>query len=288
MLEVLLDTAIDSIKLLPFLFLAYFFMEYIEHKTSDKTKNIIQKSGKLGPFWGSLLGIFPQCGFSAMAANLYAGRIITLGTLIAVFLSTSDEMLPILLSEQAPIDVIFKILLTKLLVGIIAGFVIDLILGKLKKKKEENTISEVCEHEHCHCDEEGILKSSIKHTISIFVYIFVISLVLNTIIHFIGEDNLSNLILNKPILGPVIAGIIGLIPNCASSVLLTKLYLSQVISVSTMIAGLLVGAGVGILILCRVNKSAKENAKIIGLLYAIRSNCRNCFRSMWFANIGNI
>lgn len=269
MLEVLLDTAIDNIKLLPFLFLAYFFMEYIEHKTSDKTKNIIQKSGKLGPFWGSLLGIFPQCGFSAMAANLYAGRIITLGTLIAVFLSTSDEMLPILLSEQAPIDVIFKILLTKLLVGIIAGFVIDLVLGKLKKNKEENTISEVCEHEHCHCDEEGILKSSIKHTISIFVYIFVISLVLNTIIHFIGEDNLSNLILNKPILGPVIAGIIGLIPNCASSVLLTKLYMSQVISVSTMIAGLLVGAGVGILILCRVNKSAKENAKIIGLLYAI-------------------
>ena len=267
MLEVLLDTLKDSIKLLPFLFVAYLVMEYIEHKTTDKTKDVIQKSGKFGPFLGGILGIFPQCGFSAMAANLYAGRIITLGTLIAIFLSTSDEMLPILLSEAAPIDVILKILGIKLIVGIIVGFVIDLILRK--KQKQENKITEVCEHEHCHCEEEGVLKSSLKHTISVFIYIFIISFILNTVIYFIGEDNLSNLILNKPILGPIIAGIIGLIPNCASSVLLTKLYLSNVISVSCMLAGLLVGAGVGILILCKVNKNAKENAKIIGLLYVI-------------------
>lgn len=269
MLEVLLDTLKDSIKLIPFLFITYLVMEYIEHKTSDKTKDIIQKSGKFGPFFGSLLGIFPQCGFSAMAANLYAGRIITLGTLIAIFLSTSDEMLPILLSETAPIDVILKILLTKLIIGMIAGFIIDFVIRKVNKNKEENKISQVCEHEHCHCEEEGIFKSSIKHTVSIFLYILVISFILNTVIYFIGEDNLSNLILNKPILGPILAGIIGLIPNCASSVLLTKLYLSGVISVATMISGLLVGAGVGILILCRVNKNAKENAKIIGLLYGL-------------------
>lgn len=267
MLEVLLDTLKDSIKLLPFLFVAYLVMEYIEHKTTDKTKDVIKESGKFGPFLGGILGIFPQCGFSAMAANLYAGRIITLGTLIAIFLSTSDEMLPILLSEAAPIDVILKILGIKLIVGIIAGFAIDLILRK--KEKQENKITEVCEHEHCHCEEEGVLKSSLKHTISVFIYIFIISFILNTVIYFIGEDNLSNLILNKPILGPIISGIIGLIPNCASSVLLTKLYLSNVISVSCMLAGLLVGAGVGILILCKVNKNAKENAKIITLLYAI-------------------
>ncbi len=267
MLEVLLDTLKDSIKLLPFLFIAYLIMEYIEHKTSDKTKSIIQKSGKFGPFLGGLLGIFPQCGFSAMAANLYAGRIITLGTLIAIFLSTSDEMLPILLSEAAPIDVILKILGIKLIIGMIAGFIIDLILRK--KEKQENKITEVCEHEHCHCEEEGVLKSSIKHTLSVFIYIFIISLILNGVIYLIGEDNLSGLVLNKPILEPVISGIIGLIPNCASSVLLTKLYLSNVISVSCMLAGLLVGAGVGILILCKVNKNAKENAKIIALLYAI-------------------
>ncbi len=267
MLEVLLDTLKDSIKLLPFLFVAYLVMEYIEHKTTDKTKDVIQKSGKFGPFLGGILGIFPQCGFSAMAANLYAGRIITLGTLIAIFLSTSDEMLPILLSEAAPIDVILKILGIKLIVGIIVGFVIDLILRK--KENKENKIAEICEHEHCHCEEEGVIKSSLKHTISVFIYIFIISFILNTVIYFIGEDNLSNLILNKPILGPIIAGIIGLIPNCASSVLLTKLYLSNVISVSCMLAGLLVGAGVGILILCKVNKNAKKNAKIIGLLYVI-------------------
>lgn len=269
MLEVLIDTAVDSIKLLPFLFIAYVIMEYIEHKTSEKSKSIVQKSGKFGPFLGSILGIFPQCGFSAMAANLYAGRIITLGTLIAIFLSTSDEMLPILLSEAVPFDIILKILGIKLIIGMIAGVIIDFILRKFVKSEKEDKISEVCEHEHCHCEEGGILKSSIKHTISVFIYIFIISLILNIVIYFIGEDNLANFILNKPILGPVLAGIIGLIPNCASSVLLTQLYLSGVISVSTMISGLLVGAGVGILILCKVNKDIKENLKIIGLLYAV-------------------
>lgn len=269
MLEVLLDTLKDSIRLVPFLFVAYLIMEFIEHKTNDKTSEIIQKSGKFGPFLGSLLGIFPQCGFSAMAANLYAGRIITLGTLIAIFLSTSDEMLPILISEEAPLDVILKILGVKLVIGMIAGFIIDIVLRKITKKEEENKISKVCEHEHCHCEEGGVLKSSIKHTLNVLVYIFIISFILNTIIHFIGEDKLANLILNKPILGPIIAGLIGLIPNCASSVVLTELYLSGVISVSTMIAGLLVNAGVGILILCKVNKNAKENAKIVGLLYVI-------------------
>ncbi len=178
-------------------------------------------------------------------------------------------MLPILISEAAPIDVILKILGIKLIIGIIAGFIIDLVINLTTKNIPKEKIGEICEHEHCHCEEGSILKSSLKHTLSIFIYIFLVSLILNTIIHFIGEDNLSNLILNKPILGPVIAGIIGLIPNCASSVILTQLYLSNVISVATMISGLLVGAGVGILILFRVNKDIKENSKIILLLYAI-------------------
>lgn len=269
MLEVVLDTLKDSIKLLPFLFVAYLMMEYIEHKTSNKTKQIVQKSGKFGPALGSILGIFPQCGFSAMAANLYAGRIITLGTLIAIFLSTSDEMLPILLSEAVPAQVIVKILAVKLLMGMLAGFIIDFVVRKFIKKEEKNKITEVCEHEHCHCEEGSIVKSSLKHTISVFLYILFISFILNTIIYLIGEDNLANIVLNKPVLGPILAGFIGLIPNCASSVLLTQLYLSGVISVSTMLAGLLVGAGVGILILCKVNKNRKENASIIGLLYVI-------------------
>ncbi len=204
-----------------------------------------------------------------MAANLYAGRIISLGTLIAIFLSTSDEMLPILLSEAVPLDIILKILAIKLIIGILVGCIIDFVVRRFMKKDNENKISEVCEQEHCHCEEGGILKSSFKHTINVFIYLFIISFILNMIIYFIGEDYLAGFVLNKPILGPVIAGIIGLIPNCASSVLLTKLYLSEVIGVSTMISGLLVGAGVGILILCKVNKNKKENISIIGLLYGI-------------------
>ena len=276
LLEVLLDTGIDALKLLPFLFITYLIMEYIEHKTGDKTKNIIKKSGKWGPVFGAILGIFPQCGFSAAAANLYAGKVITLGTLIAIFLSTSDEMLLILISEAAPIDIILKILATKLVIGIIAGVVIDFVgqAFKKKKKKQENEeageeIGHICEHEHCHCEKEGILKSSIKHTLNIFVFIIIISLIMNIAIYFIGEENISNLILNMPVVGPLIAGIVGLIPNCASSVILTQLYLQNVISVGSMIGGLLVGSGIGILILFRVNENFKENIKIVTILYLI-------------------
>ena len=193
MLDVLMDTLIDSIKILPFLFLTYLIMEYIEHKTSEKSKKLIKKSGKFGPFIGGILGVFPQCGFSAAASNLYAGRIITLGTLIAIFLSTSDEMLPILISESADISIILKILAIKLIIGIISGFVIDFFLRrKMKTENIDKKIEDICEHEHCHCDH-GIIKSSLKHTFSIFIYIILISLILNTVIHFVGEDTLSNL-----------------------------------------------------------------------------------------------
>lgn len=279
MIEIIKDTLIDGIKLLPFLFITYLIMEYLEHKTGEKTRNIIKKSGKFGPFLGGILGIFPQCGFSAAASNLYAGRIITVGTLIAIFLSTSDEMLPVLISESAPIDLIVKILLIKLVIAIIAGFAIDFVVQAVNKKskKEDNKVEEeighICEHEHCHCEEGGILKSSIKHTLNIFLFIMIITLALNTIIYFIGEENISNLILNMPIVGPLISGIVGLIPNCAGSVIITQLYLSNVISFGSMIGGLLVGSGIGILVLFRVNKNLKENLKILATLYAIGVIC---------------
>ena len=266
MLEVLQETIIDGLKLIPFLFIAYLIMEFIEHKTSNKSREFIKKSGKFGPAIGGVLGIFPQCGFSAIAANLYAGRIITMGTLIAVFLSTSDEMLPIMISEAVPVGTILRILGIKLVIGIIMGFVIDLIFRK--KEEDKEAIEHLCEHEHCHC-EEGILKSSLTHTVKIFAFIFIISLILNTIIHFVGEDTLSNLILNKPVLGPVISALVGIIPNCASSVILTELYLSNVISLGSMIAGLLIGAGVGLLVLFKVNNNLKENLRILGILYLI-------------------
>ena len=268
MWEVIQDTLIDSIKLIPFLFITYLIMEYIEHKTKEKTKQTIQKSGKWGPFIGSILGIFPQCGFSVSATNLYATRVITLGTLIAVYLSTSDEMLPIFLSEAVPIDVIFKVLGIKLIIAMIAGFTIDFVLRWKNKDKEEQKIVDLCEKEHCHC-EHGIVKSALTHTIHITIFIILITFLINMVIHFIGEDVIAGFLMNKPILGPILAGLLGLIPNCASSVILTQMYLENVISVATMISGLLVSAGVGLAVLFKMNKGIKENLKIVVLLYSI-------------------
>lgn len=268
LLHVFVHTLEDTIKILPFLLIAYLIMEYIEHKTTNKTKEVIKKSGKFGPFIGSILGAFPQCGFSVTATNLYAGRVITLGTLFAVYLSTSDEMLPILLSEGVPGPLILKILGIKILIAIIAGSIIDLIVNKFYKNKEDNKIESICEHDHCHC-EEGIWKSAIKHTVNVFIFIFIISLLLNIAIEFIGEDGLAKIVSNKPIISALIAGGIGLIPNCASSVILTQLYLSKVLSLSVMIGGLLVNAGVGIIVLFKTNHNQKENVKIVLALYAI-------------------
>jgi len=268
MLHVLEHTLIDTIKLLPFLFLAYLVIELIEQKAGDKTTKLIKKSGKFGPVLGSLLGIIPQCGFSAAASNLYAGKIITMGTLIAIFLSTSDEMLPILISEGAEIGLILKILIVKVIIGMAIGFLID-ILGKKNKKEEIKGIHEICEHEHCNCSHTGILKSSLKHTFQIYMYIFGISLILNAIIHSIGEDVIADFIINIPIIGVIISTLIGIIPNCASSVILTQLYLEQIITFGSMMAGLLVNSGIGILVLYRVNKNIKENTNILLVLFIV-------------------
>ncbi len=269
MLEIIEDTLIDSIKLIPFLFITYLIMEYIEHKTKDKTKEAIKKSGKFGPLIGGVLGIVPQCGFSVSATNLYAARVITLGTLIAVYLSTSDEMLPIFISEAVPVTTILKILGVKLLIGVVAGFIIDFVISLVNKgKQEEEKIIDLCEKEHCHC-EKGIVKSALKHTINIFIFILLFTFILNVIIYLIGEETIAGFLRNQPVFGPVIAGIIGLIPNCASSVLLTQMYLENVISAATMISGLLVGAGVGLAVLFKTNKGIKQNLKITALLYVI-------------------
>lgn len=271
LLDILKDATIDSVKLIPFLFVTYLIMEYLEHKTSDKTKTQIKESGKWGPIIGGFLGAFPQCGFSVSATNLYVGRIISLGTLIAVYLSTSDEMIPVFLLEAVPINIILKLLGIKILISIIAGVFIDLIFQKTKNINKTE-ISEICEHENCHCDD-GIVKSAFKHTVSITLFIFVIGVFLDALISLVGEENISNLILNRPVLGPIIASLVGLIPNCAASVIIAELYIAGMIADGTMIAGLLVSAGVGLLVLLRMNKNIKENLKIIALLYSIGVIC---------------
>lgn len=267
MLDVVLDTLIDSVKLIPFLLITYLIMEYIEHKTSNKVKSAIQKSGRCGPLIGGLLGIIPQCGFSVAATNLYATRIINLGTLMAVYLATSDEMLPIMISEGIPILTIVKILGIKLIIAVAVGFIIDLII-QVRKKPEEERIIDLCEKEHCHCDH-GIIKSALKHTLNILIFVIIITFAINTVIYFIGENNIANFLQSNPILAPVLASIIGLVPNCASSVILTQLYVENVITVSTMISGLLVGAGVGLAVLFKMNKGLKENLKIVGILFVV-------------------
>lgn len=266
MKEVILDTIIDSLKLIPFLLVAFLIIELLEHKLNNKTKNIITKSKKIGPIIGSLLGVIPQCGFSVMATNLYITRIITLGTLISIYLSTSDEMLIIMISEKVEISLILKILLIKIFFGIVYGLIIDKIINKKKKDKETNY--ELCDEEHCDCNH-SILLSAIKHTLHITLFIFIITLIINTIFTILGDNYLSKILLNNSILSPFITSLIGLIPNCAASVILTELYLNSTISLGALIGGLLTSSGSSLLVLIKNNKNQKENLSIILLLYAL-------------------
>lgn len=266
--EVVWHGFLDTLKLVLFLFLTYLLMEFIEHKASDKARKVMGGAGNFGPLVGGLFGAVPQCGFSAAAANLYTARVMTLGTLIAVFLSTSDEMLPIMLAGNIKISSVLLILLYKCAVGIAVGYAIDLTLRLMKAPKEQINIDEICDNDGCKC-EDGILKSAIHHTISVSLFILAVTLALNSAIFFIGHDALSGSVFALPVISHIICAVVGLIPNCASSVALTELAMSGVISVGAMMSGLFAGAGVGILILFKMNKRIKENIIVVALLVAI-------------------
>ena len=265
-LHILKHTLLDTINLLPFLLIAFFIIELIEHKFSKKTQKLISKSGNFGPIIGSLLGLFPQCGFSVIATNLYITRIISLGTLISIYLSTSDEMLPILLSEKAPLNIIISILIIKFVVGFTAGCIIDLLISKKKNIKEE--VSKICENEHCDC-EHGIIKSTIIHTLKTIIFIYIATFIVNVLFHYVGEQYISKLFMKNSLIAPFITSLIGLIPNCAASITLTELFLKGAISFGAMISGLLTGSGVSILVLFKSNKNLKENLKILLTIYLI-------------------
>ena len=267
MKHILLDTLFESLNLLPFLLITFLIIEFIEHKASKKSIQMLTKTKKYGPIIGGILGATPQCGLGVMATNLYATNIITIGTLIAIYLSTSDEMLPVLISEGMPFSKILIILLIKVIIGIVCGFIIDFIFRK-KNKHTKIDVQELCENEHCHC-ENSIIKSSLIHTLKTFSFIFLVSFVLHIFIHEIGEDKISTLLLNGNIFTPFLSSIIGLIPNCAGSVVITELYVNNVISFGSMLAGLLTGSGISILILFKVNSDLKENMMILGTIYII-------------------
>ena len=264
--DLIMDGLIDTLKLLPYLFITFIILELIEHKLSKKNEHILTKNKKYGIVLGAILGALPQCGFSTMASSLFSNRVITIGTLIAVFLSTSDEMLPIMISEHANILLILKIIGFKVIVGIIIGLLVDL-LYKNKMEKTSKHIHDMCEHDHCSCNEDGIIISSIKHTIKIGLFILLANLIINFIIYEVGEDNLSNILLHKNIFTYFLASLIGIIPNCASSVIITELYLSNLITIGQLLAGLLPGSGIGLLLLFKTNKNIKENILVLSIIY---------------------
>lgn len=323
---------IDTLKLVPFLFVTYLAMEALEHYASSKSIVAVRRAGTAGPVIGALLGVVPQCGFSAAAATLYSARVITLGTLFAVFLSTSDEMLPIMIAAQAPAGFIAEVLAIKALCGLIAGFAIDVVLRLRHHAVEAMRIRDLCERDHCGCDDESaanriddwgaeysneeergaelacssderherdhthgydrghdhsrdhvhahnrshghahgfgaIAKSSLVHTLQVTLFIFLVSLALEIVIDGVGEDALASFISANSNLSVVVSAIVGLIPNCAASVVLTELYLEGALSTGAMLAGLLVSAGVGLLVLFRANRPMHENFLIAAGLVA--------------------
>ena len=257
--DALMDAAVDTVKLIPFLFITYLVMEYLEDKTSDKTTEMLARVGRFGPIFGGAAGVLPQCGFSAAAASLYSGGVITAGTLLAVFLSTSDEMLPIFISKAVSPDTIFRVLACKMMIGAVTGLFLDFVLLHLLRGRGFGLrIHELCEQEHCGCEEEedGILKPALTHTAHITLFIFLITFVISFAV-----------VTGKPVLGVFLAGIIGLIPNCAASVMITELYLRGLLGAGQMMAGLLVGAGVGLLVLFRTNRHMRDNLSLMGILY---------------------
>ena len=266
--EVLLDGFLDTLKVVGFLFLTYLLMEYIEHKASERTMKFMKKSGSLGPLVAGSLGAVPQCAFSAMASNLYTGRVITLGTLFAVFLSTSDEMLPILLTGNAEIGSIMKILAYKVCVGIAIGFMIDIAIRIFSKKSREIDIDRICDEDGCNC-EGGILRSALHHTLTISIFILAVTLIINTLMFFIGTERLAELGSSAFGLTHLIFALIGLVPGCGASVAISTLGLHGIISTGAMLSGLFTGSGVGIIILWRQNKNKKENLLIMLGLVAV-------------------
>ncbi len=263
--EVILHGILDTLKLVLFLFLTYLLMEYIEHRASDKASSLMKKAGAVGPLIGGALGALPQCGFSAAASNLYTARVISLGTLVAVFLSTSDEMLPILLAGEIKISTVVLIILYKTAVGVVVGLEIDLALRLMNKPNEPINIDEICEEDNCHC-ERGILYSALHHTATVSLFILLVTVGIGVCLFFIGDISGEGVLFDIPVISHLVSAFIGLIPNCAASVALTKLAVSGVITSGAMMSGLFSGAGVGLLILFKMNKKLKENLVITAIL----------------------
>lgn len=270
MLHILEHALKDMLPMLPFLFLTYLLMEFIEHKNNDRFEKFLINARKLGPIIGSLLGIIPQCGFSVIASGLYMNKSITLGTLLSVFIATSDEAIPILISRPEQLSTLTAIIIIKIILGIVVGYIVDFLINQhhLKDNHSLHNIHEECEEEkHGH----GIVYLAFIHTVKIFIFIFVVNFLLTYFIEVVGEDTLSYILVNGSFLQPILAAITGFIPNCASSVILSQLYLDHVLSFGALTAGLITSAGLGLLVLLKMYDNKKDILRIVGILFAVAS-----------------
>ena len=274
-LDVLAESLVDTAKMLPFLFLAYLFIEYVETRHGERIEALLAGGGRWGAIPGAVLGCVPQCGFSAIASNFYASRVITLGTLIAVYLATSDEAIPLLVSMPAYWDKLALLMVIKVVYAIFVGFMLDFVLRKALPRSLRGGYTGHADEVDCHeehSDEQGqpqpIWKAALRHTLEIFVFIFAFSLVFGLIVEGVGEDVFAAVLGRMGFFQPVMAALVGLVPNCAASVLLTQLYVEGALRFSSLVAGLCTGAGVGLAVLWRANPSWKQNLFITGLTWA--------------------
>lgn len=260
----------ETLLLLPFLFATYLVLEAVEAHAGGALENFLERARSVGPFAGAFAGAVPQCGVSAAAASFYAGGVITVGTLLAVFLATSDELIPVLLSERVPVALLVKIVGIKIVSALALGFVVDGVLKFIRHIRRKVSVHELCEHSHCGCTgSKGILIPALIHTAEIFFFIVIISGAIELAIHFFGEESLNSLRLNRPFFGECAAGALGLIPNCAVSVAGAKLYLAGAMSGGALMASSFTGSGLGLLVLFRTNRNFKENLLVLGTVYAV-------------------
>lgn len=303
-MDVIIDALIDSLKdtleLVPFLFLTYLAMEALEHGMAGRTEDIIRKADKSGPIVGALLGALPQCGFSAMAGTLYAGGVVTVGTLVAVILSTSDEMIPVFIAHQEPVSRLLSIVGVKVVVGMAVGLVLDAVLRLTHRSGDGHAhIHELCDRAHCHCDDElgerdtahdaaassdgvaghhhphahnaawGIVRSAAIHTVEVTFFIFLVTLAFGLVFSLVGQNAIGEFLGVHPVRATFLAALIGLIPNCGASVVIAELYLDGSLAAGPMLAGLLVSGGMGLLVLFRTNPNMRKNVTVTLFVYAV-------------------
>ncbi len=262
--SITLQTAEDVVYLIPYFFLTYLLLEYLEHKTHSKIRKIIQKTNRFGPFWGAFAGLMSGCGFASVAANFYLTRVITFGTLIAIYLASSDEMLPLMISQGISGKIIAQIVVFKIIFSVFIGFLIDFYHHR---QKQSLTFKDLCNQANCHCRENTVLKSTLIHTLQLTVFVFCICFLFNAVFHFVPFERMALLFASHETSAVFIAALVGLIPNCGVSIALTQLYIQGVLSVSPLIAGLLSGGGIGLIVLYKLKPDVKELIKIGGILF---------------------